>query len=338
MKKQSYHRYRKLRALALGATLLLAGVGIASCDQLSSSTGGEGASLMTLAALLNQEDLQAVSLSFTVADDNTVFSSSSEGGDSLLPLTTATSAFDCSSTMTVNGNTLTPLDLRFYVSDIKLIREDGSAVSVALNQDGKWQYSSAALLDFENASGTCNDTLSGGTLETNTVISGAAPSGSYTGVEFTLGLPEPLNKQSNATSPSPLNLSSLYWSWTGGFKFTKLEFFYGAAVDNIKTSIHTGSTGCTTYVEGTTEPVTCSNPFRATVRVTRSGGFDPSRHLVVLNLPALLNGYNPADATMSNRMCMPGGDKTSCQPILSNQGIDPTNGQATAGSNSFEIR
>ena len=49
------------------------------------------------------------------------------------------------------GATIEPGDLRFYVSDFRLVREDGSEEPVVLDQDGVWQVDDLALLDFEDA-------------------------------------------------------------------------------------------------------------------------------------------------------------------------------------------
>ena len=50
-------------------------------------------------------------------------------------------------------STITPSDFRMYVSEVKLVRQDGSTVPLQLAQDGVWQQQSVALLDFENGGG-----------------------------------------------------------------------------------------------------------------------------------------------------------------------------------------
>ena len=47
-------------------------------------------------------------------------------------------------------STITPSDFRLYVSEVKLVRKDGTTVPVQLAQDGIWQYQNVALIDFEN--------------------------------------------------------------------------------------------------------------------------------------------------------------------------------------------
>ena len=115
--------------------------------------------------------------------------------------------------------TITPTDFRFYVSDVALIDADGNAVPVELEQDGRWQYQNVALLDFENGTGACDN----GTAETNSTIVGTVPEGEYESLQFTLGVPKDLNHEDAAIAPSPLNLTSMWWNWQGGYKFLRVE-------------------------------------------------------------------------------------------------------------------
>ncbi len=124
--------------------------------------------------------------------------------------------------------TITPTDFRLYVSDIALIDEDGNTVPVELEQDGKWQYQNTALLDFENGSGVCDN----GTAETNTAIVGTVPEGDYQSLQFTLGVPKNLNHEDAAIAPSPLNLTSMWWNWQGGYKFLRAEMETDSAISN----------------------------------------------------------------------------------------------------------
>jgi hypothetical protein len=118
-----------------------------------------------------------------------------------------------------DGRTMTATDFRFYVSDVALITPEGETVPVTLAQDGRWQYENVALLDFEDKTGACTN----GTTATNTVISGTIPEGEYTGLAFTLGVPFALNHADATLAPSPLNLTSMWWNWQGGYKFLRID-------------------------------------------------------------------------------------------------------------------
>ena len=133
------------------------------------------------------------------------------------------------------GSTITPKDFRFYVSDVALIDENGEAVPLELEQDGKWQYQNTALLDFEDGTSACDN----GTSEMNTTIFGTVPEGDYQSLQFTMGVPEKLNHDDAAIAPSPLNLTSMWWNWQGGYKFLRADLETDeaiATVGNVNTS------------------------------------------------------------------------------------------------------
>ena len=119
----------------------------------------------------------------------------------------------------VNESTITPSDFRFYVSDVALIDEDGNAVPLELEQDGKWQYQNTVLLDFEDGTNACDN----GTTDINTTVIGTVPKGDYQGIQFTMGVPQELNHEDAAIAPSPLNLTSMWWNWQGGYKFLRVD-------------------------------------------------------------------------------------------------------------------
>ena len=101
-----------------------------------------------------------------------------------------------------------PKDFRFYVSRVRLVRQDDVDVPVTLDVAPPWQTADVALLDFEDATGSCV-----GNAETNGLVKGRVPAGAYKGVVFDLGIPEALNHGNPATAPSPLNVMSMSWSW-----------------------------------------------------------------------------------------------------------------------------
>ncbi|MEL6927104.1 MAG: MbnP family copper-binding protein [Cyanobacteria bacterium J06600_6] len=116
-------------------------------------------------------------------------------------------------------STITPKDFRFYISNVALIDKNGEAVSLELEQDGKWQYQNTVLLDFEDGTSACDN----GTAEMNSTIVGQVPKGDYQSLQFTMGVPEELNHDDAAIAPSPLNLTSMWWNWQGGYKFLRAD-------------------------------------------------------------------------------------------------------------------
>ncbi|MCU0527110.1 MAG: metallo-mystery pair system four-Cys motif protein [Elainella sp. Prado103] len=118
-----------------------------------------------------------------------------------------------------SGVVTTPTDFRFYISDVALMNATGERVPLVLQQDGRWQHDQVALLDFENKTGACTN----GTVETRDQVVGTVPTGNYQGLEFTLGVPFSLNHADATLAASPLNLTSLWWNWRGGYKFLRID-------------------------------------------------------------------------------------------------------------------
>lgn len=250
-------------------------------------------------------------------------------------------AFDCGKSYANVGttaSTLTPLDFRFYVHNLRLVNAAGEAVSLQLVQDGKWQYQNLALLDFEDKSAGC----SSGNPDTHFVVKGKVPAGTYKGLQFGLGVPFELNHQDMNRAASPLNLSSLFWNWRGGYKFTRIDFASTGQPNGY--SIHLGSTGCTGM--GTSAmriqhgdedhgseshgaahssesqvipPAQCTYANRPEVSLP---DFEPTQHTVVADLGQLLRAsnidVNQADTASG---CMSGPDDADCQGIFQQLGL-----------------
>lgn len=244
-------------------------------------------------------------------------------------------------------STITPTDFRFYVSNVALIDQDGNAVPLKLAQDGKWQYQNTALLDFENGKSACDN----GTAEINTTVVGTIPEGNYQSLQFTLGVPKNLNHKDAAIAPSPLNLTSMWWNWQGGYKFLRVDLETEDTITNVgdntnsqvthsqtsstnthqghngeQTSahsetinsnaylIHLGSTGCSDSSQS--DLFDCANPNRAKIVME---DFDPEDNLVIADLGELLA---QSDLT-SNQVNTPNGCMSSpedgdCMPIMQN--------------------
>ena len=221
--------------------------------------------------------------------------------------------FSCAGTFANMGTTSatwTPTDFRFYVHDVQLVPESGSPLPVTLDQDGTWQHQNVALLDFEDRTGTCSN----GTTATNTRVVGrvAAPVGTrFTGLRFKLGVPSDLNHRNQATAPSPLNLSTLFWSWQSGYKFLRIDGRTTVPGFNI----HIGSTGCTGDPMAST--VACARPNRPEVTLA---GFDPAQQVVVADLARLVAAAN-LNASTGAPGCMADATDPECLAIMPTLGI-----------------
>lgn len=203
-------------------------------------------------------------------------------------------------------------DLRFYVHDLALIDSAGVAVPVDLDAS-PWSTAATAgsarhqlaLLDFEDGKGACAN----GSSAVHTAISGTVAAGhSWKGLQFRLGVPEALNHRDVLTAPAPLNLTSLFWSWLGGYKHLRIDLQTGPAAG---WKLHLGATGCDQTAQGTV----CSHPNQALIRLEK---FDLATQDVVLDLAALLS--ETALGT-EHGGCMADLDDPLCAPLLHALGL-----------------
>ncbi len=232
-------------------------------------------------------------------------------------------------------SSITPSDFRMYVSEVKLLRQDGSAVPVQLAQDGIWQHQNVALIDFENGTGPCRN----GTTATNTAVRGQVPAGDYVGVELTVGVPFALNHQDPTVAPAPLNSTAMFWNWQGGYKFIKFDTTSsGISTDKpaapnamgpvTRYSVHLGSTACAGDSK-TQAPSSCQNPNRMTVRLNQ---FDLPKNTVVVDMGAVLAQANvDVNAKGTSPGCMSFLKDADCPPVMSALGL-AYDGVAAAGA------
>ncbi len=213
------------------------------------------------------------------------------------------------------GESCEVLDLRFYVSNIRLIGHDGEEVPLALDQDGRWQVENVALLDFEDATGGCADS---GTSARNASVIGTVPEGHYHGVVFEIGVPFELNHSDMAAAPSPLNVSAMFWTWAAGRKFMRVDV---RTESGTQWNVHVGSTGCESG--GATEPPVsdCGRPNRATIAIS---DFDHGHDVIVLDIAELLALVDFAQDTPGSS---PGcqsfpGDEDECNGVFPKLGLD----------------
>lgn len=305
-----------LAALSTAAVLALAACDTAPTLGMASTTAGaQGAS-------------QAVTVRFAAQVNGQAFSC----GQSYPGVGTARS-------------TITPSDFRFYVSDVTLVDETGKAVPVALAQDGIWQLENIALLDFENGTGPCRN----GTSAMNTALRGTVPAGRYVGLRFTLGLPFARNHGDPTVAPSPLNLTAMFWTWQGGYKF--LKFDTGAAghapghaaagaghggEPASGFSVHLGSTQCAAPSRTQAPQTACANPNRVTVSFDR---FDPIKQTVVADMGTVLAGANvEVNAPNTSPGCMSFPGDADCPPVMGALGLGYGGVAAPGPQRFFSVR
>jgi uncharacterized repeat protein (TIGR04052 family) len=223
-------------------------------------------------------------------------------------------------------------DLRFYITNLKLVNDKGEAVAVKLDANA-WQLTqggeTVSLIDLENATGAC----SAGTAATNAVITGTVPAGTYVGLKASMGVPETMNHTAVAGGVPPLDNAAMNWSWQTGRKFAKIELnpvggilktvaatsSTAAVTSTITTfNFHPGSTGCTPKLDAAGAPIpntgTCTN---LNVMDFSLAAFDASTQKVVLDIGQL---FSTTDITRENGGapgCMSGATDPECPTMFS---------------------
>jgi len=239
----------------------------------------------------------------------------------------------------IKKSTVTPQDLRFFVSDVELLDANGKAASVSLDQDGIWQYKNVALIDLEDGKGGCRN----GNAAMHAAVTGNVAAGQYTGVRFTVGVPFELDHISPLSAPSPLNMTAMFWSWQGGYKFIRAEVALvpkpGEAteppIDAAPSShpeapgdramrssgfpVHLGSTGCASASKTTGPAEECKNPNRVLVNLP---AFNPAKDVVIFDVGRLLAGSDVTTNTPNTAPgCMSGENDPDCIPIMRALGL-----------------
>jgi uncharacterized repeat protein (TIGR04052 family) len=213
-------------------------------------------------------------------------------------------------------------DFRFYVSNVKLVKADGSEVALTLGANDDWNLTaggdSVTLIDLEDATGSC----AGGTAATNSTLKGTVPAGSYVGVKMTMGVPFALNHSDFATATKPLDIQAMAWSWQSGRKFAKIEVTDPAGVPGTWAAntfnFHLGSTGCTgNPANGQTVSCVASNRMDF-----KFAAFDPSAQKVAVDVQALVAGTNITVNQAGAPGCMSGGTDPECLHVFEALAID----------------
>jgi uncharacterized repeat protein (TIGR04052 family) len=228
--------------------------------------------------------------------------------------------FACGQSYSALGTELSFDDLRFFVTGIEALDDAGNATPLEIVDASPWQTGGVALVDLE-------DGCRVGTAELNDTVTVSGATGPWAGLRFTVGVPFSLNHADVTTAPAPLNTSSMFWSWQGGYKFLKIDGVSSGLSAGF--SVHLGSTMC--EVDDGGSVTGCANENRVTVEF--SEGFDPTTDTVVLDLADLLEGVDMDSNTDSTAsVCMAAPDDPDCGPLFVNLGLPF--GESSAGSQS----
>lgn len=214
-------------------------------------------------------------------------------------------AFDCVTeyrTIGLGGaGSITLKDLKLFVSNVALTTTTGDPAFVEL-EASSWSGNGVTLLDFEDATFQC----AGGTEATNMVVRGTVPDVDYTGVSFTIGVPEELNHTDVAAAAPPLDAEAMFRDVLQGYWFFHLDMKTGGEPDGYP--IFVGSSGCSVDMDGV---LACDAENRVSFSLL---GLDPDTHVVNLDLQKLL-----ITSDVNNNTTEPGVTKIGCQSDVSDK-------------------
>lgn len=178
-------------------------------------------------------------------------------------------------------------------------------------------------------SGTCNT----GSPATNFEVRGTAPAGDYTGIAFMVGLPEENNHLDAATAPAPFNAQGLWWSWSGGYKYMRIDMRPPTQEEYF---FHLGATACDGSVA---DGFTCQYGNRAEIVLDE---FDPDASEVVVDAGAIFAGVDvdkkPDMMTDTLPGCMAFPGDPECVPMLAAFGLTYLGDDPAAGQQVFSVR
>lgn len=206
--------------------------------------------------------------------------------------------FECGKSYTVGSDNtqVQPKDFRYFISDVKFVRADGSKETFKLEQDGKWQTGSVALLDYATTQANCANSSSPDG-ETRKVVRGVIKRGDYSGIEFALGLDDKTNHLDSATAQPPLNNPGMWWSWKGGYKEVRLELTIASdgVAKNKDYLVHHGATNCSGN-----SPETYKCTHENNLLVSLSG--NPFQSGINFDLAKLFDGEKLQEELKQNQM------------------------------------
>jgi uncharacterized repeat protein (TIGR04052 family) len=222
-------------------------------------------------------------------------------------------AFACGQSYQNIGSTAATyvgIDFRFYVHDVRVSTAAGD-VPVKLDVNSFQTADGLALLDFETGGVGCQM----GTVATHPAITGTVPIGTtYTGVKLRIGVPFAKNHLDATLSVAPMNVPAMYWAWSSGYKFIKVD----GTVGGQGFSLHLGSTGCGTT--GTTPPSSsCTNPNVIDVALT---GIVPGTSVIIADVGPVLAEVDIATNTMGTAPgCMADPGDPECNTVMPKLGL-----------------
>ena len=178
------------------------------------------ASLISLSIISCSEDGIPVANNITLEFNNTF-------NDTTIVLGDATSA-DATVNTSTEGQVHHFEELKYVISNIRLIDAEGNEFPYNVNN-----LDEGATIINQSKTATLQYVLTD------------IPSDEYTQIKFGLGVKNEINTLDEVSFPNfyaaaGTNETAMHWEWGTGYRFTKIEGFYGT--ENSQLSFHSGST------------------------------------------------------------------------------------------------
>lgn len=226
-------------------------------------------------------------------------------------------------------------DFRFYISNLHLHGDGGSApVTLASKANGMSYQDAAQNVALLGLIQGCNTTE----VISNLSIAGSAPAGDYDEICFTVGLPFDLNHVDVATAHAPMNVTAMAWSWLSGHKFIRIDGVGDADGARRNFFLHLGSTGCTNGASANGAPpdAACGYPNLAEVCLDYAA-IKAGQRIHADPAPV----FSESDLTYNTEGtaagCMSGNSDPECAPIMPKLGLDFSYAGATIPSEGQQL-
>jgi hypothetical protein len=110
--------------------------------------------------------------------------------------------------------------LKFYTSNVQLVKADGSSLTIPGVSLTSWSSEPAQTGSLMQGGQNIKAASSSGA----TFFKLSAPAGEYKGLRFEVGVPKDLNHRDASTMALPLGLESgMFWAWNPGYIFFRVE-------------------------------------------------------------------------------------------------------------------
>ncbi|MGQ8367014.1 MbnP family copper-binding protein [Glaciecola sp. 1036] len=206
----------------------------------------------------------------------------------------------CEASFTHQQDIWTIENLSFFVSDLKFYTFDNKEI-VPIFDESPWQNENVALIKFDTS---CDDSIPSNQSLKFTFDGEMQDLHS---IEFSLSVPFTQNHLNPLTQASPLNDSSMFWSWRMGYKFMRIDM----TSDDSSWLFHLGSLGCVSQSSVRAPQEECKVPNRIKI----AADLTSNKPIITLDIAALLDEIE----VINGDSCMFNHDQTQvCGEVIKN--------------------